>query len=100
MKESHLVIPSLWNNVQKYVQNEMKNLSLSTSFVTPSDSIFPWIIDEHPTGDLFQAVMDYNYNNNQIWNNFMIISLDFMRSPEYQRFFHHMDIAGGFFYER
>ncbi|KAG2225731.1 hypothetical protein INT45_011399 [Circinella minor] len=100
MKESHLVIPSLWNSVQEYVKNEMKNLSSLSSLVPPTDSIFPWIIDEPSSTDLFPTAIDQKYNNNQIWNNFMIISLNFMRSPEYQRFFRHMDIAGGFFYER
>ncbi|KAI9266535.1 nucleotide-diphospho-sugar transferase, partial [Phascolomyces articulosus] len=101
MKESHLTVPTLWQNVREYVKKEMRNVSSASSFVPPSDSIFPWIIGQNPpVTNLLYAINAYNYNYNHIWNNFMIISLDFLRSPEYQRFFHHVDLAGGFFYER
>ncbi|KAG2201256.1 hypothetical protein INT47_006759, partial [Mucor saturninus] len=41
-----------------------------------------------------------HYSNCMIYNNFMIISLDFLRSKEYNMFFDALDSSGGFFYEK
>ncbi|KAI8090469.1 nucleotide-diphospho-sugar transferase, partial [Thamnidium elegans] len=40
------------------------------------------------------------FSNCMIYNNFMITSLDFLRSEEYNAFFDALDRAGGFFYQR
>lgn len=34
------------------------------------------------------------------WSNFEIADLDFFRSKGYRDFFRHLDLAGGFYYER
>lgn len=41
-----------------------------------------------------------HYSNCMIYNNYMIISLDFLRSKEYNLFFDALDSSGGFFYEQ
>lgn len=40
-----------------------------------------------------------SWSNCMISNNFMVISLDFLRSKEYTTFFDALDASGGFFYE-
>ncbi|KAI8880146.1 glycosyltransferase family 15 protein [Backusella circina FSU 941] len=39
-------------------------------------------------------------SNCHIWNNFMIVSLPFLRSNQYRILFEHVDNTGGFFYDR
>lgn len=48
----------------------------------------------------FQGLNGTAYNGCHIWNNFEIARFDFFRSPQYQRYFDHLDSKGGFFYER
>lgn len=40
------------------------------------------------------------YNRCHFWNNFEIVKLSFLRSQAYRDFFHHIDEAGGIYYER
>ncbi|KAI9492069.1 nucleotide-diphospho-sugar transferase [Zychaea mexicana] len=96
MKEDERQIRTFWSEVVKYIGQENVD-----SFVPHSDSILPWILDTGAqTDDDDMEPPTVKYNGNHFWNNFMIISLDFMRSEPYQRFFQHMDSTGGFFYER
>ncbi|KAI8138986.1 nucleotide-diphospho-sugar transferase [Fennellomyces sp. T-0311] len=92
MSEDKKAIPTLWSRTLDFLA-----LYNSTT-LPPSQSIFPWIVEQGlgNTGNYYEG----DYNGNHIWNNFMIISLDFLRSQEYRRFFQYLDSAGGFFYER
>ena len=44
--------------------------------------------------------LDRYWRYTPVWSNFEIADLDFWRSPAYQKFFEHLDEAGGFYYER
>ncbi|KAI8083406.1 nucleotide-diphospho-sugar transferase [Gilbertella persicaria] len=45
---------------------------------------------------------EYNghFSNCMVYNNFMIASLDFLRSKEYTKYFDALDMSGGFFYQK
>ncbi|KAI9480376.1 MAG: nucleotide-diphospho-sugar transferase [Benjaminiella poitrasii] len=43
---------------------------------------------------------DQEYNFCYLWSAFEIVSLDFLRSEQYNAYFHTLDTIGGFFYER
>eukprot|EP01116_Phalansterium_solitarium_P015253 TRINITY_DN3357_c0_g1_i1.p1 TRINITY_DN3357_c0_g1~~TRINITY_DN3357_c0_g1_i1.p1 ORF type:complete len:384 (+),score=100.40 TRINITY_DN3357_c0_g1_i1:120-1271(+) len=41
-----------------------------------------------------------DYNRCHYWNNFEIVDANFLRGPQYQKYFDYIDRAGGIFYER
>lgn len=83
MVEDGRTIPSLWTHVKEFIE-------ANPDITLPSSStILPWMLNDEGT-----------FNRKHIWNNFMIISLDFMRSKEYRAFYEHLEHTGGFFYER
>jgi alpha 1,2-mannosyltransferase len=56
-----------------------------------NDTIMPWIIDEKDKPITSQC---------HIWSNFELVDLSFFKTESYRRFFHFLDLIGGFFYER
>ncbi|KAI9316484.1 nucleotide-diphospho-sugar transferase [Dichotomocladium elegans] len=83
MVENGATIPSLWPVTQAF-------MGYYSSLIRPSsESIMPWLLNAQGA-----------FNGNHIWNNFMIMSLDFMRSEGYRAYFEYLDRSGGFFYER
>ena len=84
MVEDMRTVPSLWAHVKVFIGMNPE------SILPVSSTILLWMLDIN-TG---------TFNGNHFWNNFMIISLDFMRSKEYRAFFEYLEHTGGFFYER
>lgn len=84
MVEDERTIPSLWTHVKEFIETN------PDSILPISSTILPWMLDDAGT----------TFNGNHIWNNFMIISLEFLRSKEYRAFFDYIERTGGFFYER
>lgn len=82
MYEDQRTIPTLWMTIQSYIYNNPDKV------LNPDKSILPWISNNG------------RFNGCHIWNNFMIISLEFLRSEEYIDLFQYLDTSGGFFYER
>lgn len=41
-----------------------------------------------------------HFSNCMIYNNYMITSLDYLRSKEYTKFFDALDATGGYFYQK
>lgn len=60
----------------------------------------PEYIAENNFADFLTSDNGETYNGNHYWSNFEIGSLKFFRSDAYRDYFKHMDLAGGFFYER
>ncbi|KAG0302118.1 alpha 1,2-mannosyltransferase 2.4.1 [Dissophora globulifera] len=75
-------IPTLWENVRRYMQLHPEHISKRNSL--------EWI--SYDKGE--------TYNNCHFWSNFEIVDLNFFRSKAYMDFFSLLDEAGGFFYER
>ncbi|OLY78087.1 putative mannosyltransferase KTR3 [Smittium mucronatum] len=80
-QEYKLTIPTLWGTVLDYIKNNTSML--------PSTSFASFLVDSGG-----------NYNTCHFWSNFEIVSLDFMRTSEYQSLVDAIDLAGGMFYER
>ena len=81
MPELMDTVPTLGNTVQQY-KEKYKDKLTPTSFL-----------------DVFMSESG-DFSGCHFWGNFEIIDLSFVRSPEYQSFFDHLDRAGGFYYER
>lgn len=82
MYEDQRTMPTLWTTIQSYIYKNPDKV------LNPDKSILPWISDNG------------RFNGCHFWNNFMIASLDFLRSDDYNDLFHYLDTSGGFFYER
>ncbi|KAE9398864.1 glycosyltransferase family 15 protein [Gymnopus androsaceus JB14] len=73
-------------------------------------SLWPAVTDfikEHPEyiadDNAMGFISDNNgltYNRCHFWSNFEIADMDFWRGPAYSAFFDHLDLHGGFYYER
>ncbi|KAG0170529.1 alpha 1,2-mannosyltransferase 2.4.1 [Apophysomyces sp. BC1034] len=74
---------TFWETTQEFIRN-------NPEMVIPYNmTILPWMMDENN-----------EFNFCQLWSNFQIVDLAFLRSIEFQTYFKHLDRAGGFFYER
>lgn len=75
-------IPTLWEATQDFIQ---KN---------------PQYVAEGNSVDFISDDGGKTYNLCHFWSNFEIGDLRFWRSEAYQKYFEHLDKAGGFYYER
>ncbi|CAO3651800.1 unnamed protein product [Mucor hiemalis] len=81
-KENPYNVRSLYLAAEYYTKN-------NKAWILPEkDTIAPWLLDE-----------DNKYNQCQI-SSFQIVDMTFLKSEHYQRWFHYLDLVGGFFYER
>ncbi|KAH8106979.1 glycosyltransferase family 15 protein [Cristinia sonorae] len=75
-------IPTLWNTVKEFIQENQELLA--------PDNAMAFLSDDH--GD--------TYNRCHFWSNFEIGDLDLWRGEAYSKFFDYLDAKGGFYYER
>ncbi|KAF9573847.1 alpha 1,2-mannosyltransferase 2.4.1 [Mortierella alpina] len=75
-------IPTLWDNVKRYMKLHPEHLHKRNSL--------EWL--SYDDGE--------TYNNCHFWTNFEIVSVPFLQSKAYMDLFRLLDDAGGFFYER
>ncbi|KAF9964577.1 alpha 1,2-mannosyltransferase 2.4.1 [Mortierella alpina] len=75
-------IPSLWNATKDFM------------------ALHPHLLASDNALDLISNDGGVSYNYCHFWSNFEIVDARWMRGEAYQRFFEHLDRAGGFFYER
>lgn len=75
-------IPTLWDSVKSFIGKKPEHIS--------EDNSMFWISEDN--GE--------TYNNCHFWSNFEIGSLEWLRSDAYIDYFTHLDLEGGFFYER
>ncbi|KAI6028423.1 glycosyltransferase family 15 protein [Pisolithus orientalis] len=80
--EYEATIPTLWQTVKEFVDENPELL--------PADNAFSFISDD---GGL-------TYNRCHFWSNFEIGDMDFWRGEAYSKFFDYLDSKGGFYYER
>jgi alpha 1,2-mannosyltransferase len=73
--------PSLWPQTRDFI--------LEHPDLLHPDADLEWLLDD--TG---------NYNNCQFFSNFEIGDLNFFRAEANEKYFHHLDTLGGFYYER
>lgn len=92
--ENHEYIQSFEPTVKNFIRKHKQLLQ------PIEKSIFRALLDDQILKD--STLGDYagHYSNCMIYNNFMIVSLSFLRSKEYNMFFDELDASGGFFYER
>lgn len=75
-------IATLWDTTKDFIKANPEYLA--------KPNMMDWLSDDG--GE--------TYNRCHFWSNFEIASLDFWRGEAYQKYFEHLDRAGGFFYER
>lgn len=83
-------IATLWPETTKFLAAHPETLA--------ENNAMSWLTDkERRPEHNFKA---NGYSTCHFWSNFEIAALDFWRSPAYEKYFEHLDRAGGFFYER
>ncbi|KAI8637887.1 nucleotide-diphospho-sugar transferase [Parasitella parasitica] len=82
-KEDSATSFSLWPATLQFMRQNPQMITQADS------SIMPWLMTKE---------LEYNFCH--MWSDFEIVDLAFLRSEEYQSFFHYLDLVGGFFYER
>ncbi|KAI0701302.1 glycosyltransferase family 15 protein [Cytidiella melzeri] len=82
MYEYHATIPTLWDTVKKFTQENPQYLQSNNAMAYMSDN----------GGD--------SYNLCHFWSNFEIADMNFWRGEAYTKFFDYLDATGGFYYER
>ncbi|KAF9962128.1 alpha 1,2-mannosyltransferase 2.4.1 [Mortierella alpina] len=75
-------IPNLWNATKEFMTQH------------------PLLLASDNALDLISGDGGETYNFCHFWSNFEIVDARWMQGEAYQRFFEHLDRAGGFFYER
>ncbi|TFK60515.1 glycosyltransferase family 15 protein [Pluteus cervinus] len=80
--ELRATIPTLWSQVQRFIEDRPELIA--------SDNAMDFISSPH----------GLQYSACHFWSNFEIADMDFWRGPAYTAFFEHLDLAGGFYYER
>ncbi|KAK3815286.1 MAG: nucleotide-diphospho-sugar transferase [Benniella sp.] len=61
---------------------------------------YPQLLDKNSAIDLISDDGGKTYNGCHFWSNFEIVDTQWMGGQAFQRYFRHLDQAGGFFYER
>lgn len=90
--DSPASLPTLWPETEAFLAEEE-----NSKYLHPNNAM-GWITDaEHRPGHNIRA---HGYSTCHFWSNFEIGNLDFWRSEAYNKYFDHLDRAGGFFYER
>lgn len=82
LPEYQATIPTLWETTKQFITENKKYVA--------ENNLLDWISNDK--GE--------TYNGCHFWSNFEIANLNFWRSEAYQKYFEHLDKAGGFFYER
>jgi alpha 1,2-mannosyltransferase len=82
IKEFESTIPTLWETTKEFIKKNPETVAKGNlmNFISNDD------------GD--------SYNLCHYWTNFEVANMDFWRGEAYQKYFEHLDRAGGFFYER
>lgn len=82
-KEEPSSMFSLWPATLHFIQQY-------SHVIRPTETtIMPWLIT---------SKLEFNFCH--ISSSFQIVETSFLRSEEYQLYFHYLDLVGGFFYER
>ena len=83
-------IPTLWPETEKF-------LAAHPSYLHKNNAM-DWLTDDKRRPDYNKKAN--GYSTCHFWSNFEIGDMSFWRSKEYEEYFRHLDLAGGFFYER
>lgn len=75
-------VPTLWETVSQFIEGFPRYIN--------DDNLLAFISDDEGA----------TYNMCHFWTNFEIVDLNLFRSEAYKAFFQHLDVSGGFFYER
>jgi mannosyltransferase len=62
------------------------------------NSAMEWLTDSKVRPELNEKA--HGYSTCHFWSNFEIADMNFWRGKAYEDYFNHLDLAGGFFYER
>ncbi|KAF3921367.1 hypothetical protein ABW20_dc0106627 [Dactylellina cionopaga] len=92
LPEYKSTIPTLWKETLDFMKQNPSYLN--------SNSSLQYLLDEKDQGKQLNSDPPPEYNGCHFWSNFEIASLGLWRSEAYQKYFEHLDKAGGFFYER
>ncbi|KAI0996619.1 putative mannosyltransferase [Podosphaera aphanis] len=83
-------IPTLWPETVKFLEKHPEYLHEKNSM--------NWLTDSTRRPE--HNIKANGYSTCHFWSNFEIADLKLWRSEAYEEYFHHLDQAGGFFYER
>ena len=83
-------LPSLWPETMAFLSHHPQYLHPNNSLAWLTDSTRRPSINHLANG----------YSTCHFWSNFEVGDLEFFRAEPYDSYFHHLDRAGGFFYER
>ncbi|RPA75884.1 glycosyl transferase [Ascobolus immersus RN42] len=85
-------VETLWPTTQQFIKD-------NPAFLHPNASLH-FVSNNEKYQRLHELFQKVDYNLCHFWSNFEIGSLQFFRSPAYQKYFDYLDQVGGFFYER
>ncbi|KAF1812182.1 glycolipid 2-alpha-mannosyltransferase [Eremomyces bilateralis CBS 781.70] len=83
-------VAGLWPATEKF-------LAVHKEHLHPNNAI-QWLTDKEGRPENFEKA--HGYSTCHFWSNFEIGDMDFWRSEAYEKYFNHLDRAGGFWYER
>jgi mannosyltransferase len=83
-------VKSLWPETMKFVSDNNQYLH--------QNNAIKWLQDSEARPENNQKAN--GYSTCHFWSNFEIGNMDFWRSEAYEKYFEHLDRAGGFYYER
>ena len=83
-------IRNLWPESMKFVANHQDTIHGSNSIRWLTDSTRKPEANARANG----------YSTCHFWSNFEVADMSFWRSSTYEDYFRHLDVTGGFFYER
>ena len=85
-------LPTLWPETRKFLSSDANNKLLHP------ENAMSWLQDRDRRPQHNEKAN--GYSTCHFWSNFEIADMEFWRGEAYERYFEHLDRAGGFFYER
>ncbi|KAI9712446.1 MAG: hypothetical protein M1820_001659 [Bogoriella megaspora] len=85
-------LPTLWPETMKFLSSDNNNKLLH------KENAMDWVIDRERRPKHNEKAN--GFSTCHFWSNFEIADMEFWRGEAYERYFEHLDRAGGFFYER
>ncbi|KAL9062918.1 MAG: hypothetical protein Q9157_008539 [Trypethelium eluteriae] len=85
-------LPTLWPETIKFLASDANN-----KLMHPENAML-WLQDKERRPKHNEKAN--GYSTCHFWSNFEIGDMEFWRSEAYEKYFEHLDRAGGFFYER
>ncbi|KOS18899.1 Glycolipid 2-alpha-mannosyltransferase 2 [Escovopsis weberi] len=83
-------LPTLWPETSKFIAEHPEYLH--------ENNAIKWVVDDIQRPEHNKKAQ--GFSTCHFWSNFEVADMDFWRGEAYEKYFDHLDKAGGFFYER